>query len=116
MREDISLQEGNDTGEPLYAQINRDLKTKRTKSICGNDSELLLMTTTTSLTTTSVTTTSTPLSSKESNNYHNYDKFVNSLSRKAQNIKNSSKSTDNADIYKNLNNNNNQASNQNQWV
>jgi hypothetical protein len=35
------------SGEPLYAKINRDLKTKRTRSICGTEaSDLLLMTTT----------------------------------------------------------------------
>lgn len=40
------------SGEPLYAKINRDLKTKRTRSICGTEaSDLLLMTTTSNLST-----------------------------------------------------------------
>lgn len=45
--QDLFIQHGvSETGEPLYAKINRDLKTKRSRSICAaNDNDLFLMTT-----------------------------------------------------------------------
>lgn len=108
----------NEPGEPLYAQINRDLKTKRMRSNCGgNDgNDLLLMTATTAMSSTTSTIRS--------------EEFIDTTS--ASNVstlklKNGSKVAMakpdiGADVYKNLNNNNNNNNNnnannnQNQWV
>lgn len=103
----------NEPGEPLYAQINRDLKTKRIRSNCGGSdgNDMLLMTATTAMSSTTSTIRS--------------EEFIDTTS--ASNVstlkmKNRSK----IDIAKselgvlnnnnNNNNNNNANNNQNQWV
>lgn len=119
LQEQLYLQHGmNEPGEPLYAQINRDLKTKRMRSTCGgNDgNDLLLMTATTAMSSTTSTIRSEEyIDTTSASN-------VSTLKLKNRSKVDIAKSDIGADVYKNLNNNNNNHNNnnannnQNQWV
>lgn len=108
----------NEPGEPLYAQINRDLKTKRTRSNCGatDGNDLLLMTATTAMSSTTSTIRSEEFIDTTSASN------VSTLKLKNRAKIDIAKSELGVDVYKNLNNNNNNNNNnnannnQNQWV
>lgn len=112
----------NEPGEPLYAQINRDLKTKRTRSNCGGidgTNDMLLMTATTAMS----STTSTIRSEEQfADTTSSSNVSTLKLKNRAKIDIGRSELGGGVDIYKNLNNNNNNNNNnnannnQNQWV